>query len=82
MHCDQINLNGMAMIICRSGSRPKCKFCRTRPATKLCDAPVGRGRTCDAQMCEQCALTLNGDKDLCPDHRCIPIQLPLIGDAA
>jgi len=82
MHCDFTQVDGLSLIICRGGSRPKCKFCRKRPATKLCDAPVGGGHTCDAQMCSHCAVTLSGDKDLCPDHRVLPIQLPLLGDAA
>lgn len=50
---------------------------------KLCDFPIGDGRTCDAQMCDKCAVTLgrgevdigggmkrlNDSIDVCPLHR-------------
>jgi hypothetical protein len=68
----------------RDGRKQTCKFCGQRYSEgKLCDFPVGNGRTCDAAMCDGCARTLgsqhtdigNGMKrlndtiDVCPIHR-------------
>lgn len=70
----------------RGSKRVTCKFCGVtynRDDGKLCDFPVGNGRTCDAAMCRACARTLgsqatvigNGIKklndtiDVCPIHR-------------
>lgn len=78
--------DGTVMHINRSRSRKKmrCGFCKaTYTDGKLCDFPVGNGRTCDAQMCGQCATTvgrqhsdaghgmkrLNDTIDLCPIHK-------------
>lgn len=67
-----------------TGPKRICKFCGQKYREgKLCDFPVGNGRTCDAQMCGGCARTLgaqnsdvgNGMKrlgdtiDVCPIHR-------------
>lgn len=63
-----------------------CKFCSSKyrqDEGKLCDFPVGEGRTCDAQMCRKCARTLGSQEtefgagmkrlgdtiDVCPIHR-------------
>jgi hypothetical protein len=41
------------------GPKRHCKFCgEGYYGGKLCDYPVGNGRTCDAQMCDECARTL------------------------
>ena len=70
----------------RGNKRMKCPFCGAsynRDDGKLCDFPVGEGRTCDAQMCSSCARTLgrqeteraagfkklNDTIDVCPKHR-------------
>ena len=68
----------------RSGGKKKlCPFCKRRPVSKLCDWPTEPGRTCDAEMCDDCARTLGhqdikiapgltklGDTwDVCPNHR-------------
>lgn len=69
----------------RGGKKPKpCSFCHKRPTSKLCDYPVGDGKTCDAGMCDQCATRqgyqdtpvgtsglkrMNDTVDLCPDHK-------------
>ena len=68
-------------------SRPRvkeCKFCHKKSRDmKLCDFPVGNGKTCDAAMCSDCARTLgsqatdighgmkklNDTIDVCPIHR-------------
>jgi len=59
----------------------RCKFCRNKRATKLCDYPSGvwvsphmvlkHGKriTCDAQMCDDCATNLGHETDFCP--KCI-----------
>ena len=66
------------------GKMQTCKFCRKQYREgKLCDFPVGNGRTCDAAMCEGCSRTigrqhtdtgagmqrLNDTIDVCPIHR-------------
>lgn len=66
------------------GPKRYCKFCRKDYyGGKLCDFPLGGGRTCDAEMCDSCARTLGsqdtdighdmkrlGDTiDVCPIHR-------------
>ena len=70
----------------RSGAKKFCKFCQSKYKAedgKLCDFPVGNGRTCDAEMCGNCARTLgrqatdighgmkklNDTIDVCPIHR-------------
>lgn len=56
------------------GTRQRAKRCSNceADATRLCDAPLrGRktGKTCDAPLCERCAMRLKGvDGDLCPAH--------------
>lgn len=70
------------------GKKKRCKFCRQDYREgKLCDFPVGHGRTCDAEMCSACATTVgaqttdigNGIQrlddtfDLCPIHRGMPL---------
>lgn len=87
MPCEWIKTaDGVVMRINRgqSGGRRKCKFCtRTYGEGKLCDFPIGNGRTCDAEMCNYCATTirgqetdlgggmkkLNGTFDVCPIHK-------------
>lgn len=65
------------MIVCsREPARLHCKFCcgigrPNVPATKLCDYPLGRGRTCDAPLCDRHATRVgeNNDNDRCPIHK-------------
>lgn len=40
--------------------------CR-RPHTRLCDFPLGAGRTCDQKICDQHAAQVDG-ADYCPFH--------------
>jgi hypothetical protein len=79
--------DGVVMHINRGrggGRKLVCKFCTRKYSDgKLCDFPVGNGRTCDAAMCSECARTLGsqdtdigggmkrlGDTiDVCPIHR-------------
>ena len=68
----------------RGGRKQECKFCHEKYSEgKLCDFPVGNGRTCDAAMCDGCSRTigrqhtdigagmkrLNDTIDVCPIHR-------------
>jgi hypothetical protein len=63
-----------------------CTFCNRdykQSRGKLCDFPIGDGKTCDAQMCSECSRTIgrgdvpighglsrpNETFDLCPIHR-------------
>lgn len=72
MACEVVN-GGLAfpggMIVCGRGRRKQCKWCGRRPVTKLCDYPVGHGRTCDAEMCDECATHIAHETDYCPKHR-------------
>lgn len=67
-----------------AGRKRLCKFCQQKYREgKLCDFPIGEGRTCDAEMCSRCAVTLgrqdtpiggglkrmNDTIDVCPIHR-------------
>lgn len=62
------------MIICSRGRRtPPCKFCQAngsfKPSTKLCDFPVGEGKTCDAPICDRHATSVGPNQDYCPVHK-------------
>lgn len=48
--------------------------CPTR-ATRQCDFPLGKGRTCDAYICASHATTAGPDLDHCPQHACQPAGL-------
>jgi hypothetical protein len=53
---------------CVRGPVRRCRFCKTGIMTKLCDFDVGRGKTCDAPMCEACATPKEPEIDYCPNH--------------
>lgn len=73
MHCTVIKNNEGHPIgmICRGSRTPRrlCKFCQVEFARKLCDFDTGRGKTCDAPMCDKCATEVGTDRDYCPDHK-------------
>ena len=55
--------------VCIRGSREKkCRHC-TRPSTRLCDFPVGVGKTCDIPICDACATPVGPDRDYCLIHK-------------
>lgn len=54
MGCAIIHLDGGHGHICGPGVKP-CIQCGTM-AEYLCDYPMGRGKTCDAQLCERHAI--------------------------
>lgn len=54
--------------VCTRGPRmKKCAFC-SHIGTKLCDFPVGDGKTCDKPMCAHHAKSVGPDLDHCPEH--------------
>lgn len=73
MPCAPIKGDGVGAIVCTRGPAKRCKWCQ-RPSTKLCDFPVkrnGKAGTCDASMCDRCAVTVPGlgvSLDYCPPH--------------
>ncbi len=71
MTCHPFQLpNGVSGFICTRGrgSRPaKCFYCRA-PHSRLCDAPIAPGKTCDRKLCEQHAHSIGANLDMCPDH--------------
>lgn len=56
----------------------RCEFCRKQAYTKLCDWKDGyvwnsidfkkRANTCDRRICDDCAVNLAKEFDLCPKH--------------
>jgi len=74
----------------RGGRKKQCPFCKRGWVSKLCDFPVGHGKTCDAEMCVDCTTTvghqnteiggglkrMNDTVDLCPIHKGQPFPEP------
>lgn len=63
------------VVVGRACSRVSAKYCKCgRRASRLCDFELrGKktGKTCDADLCERCALKVDGqpkDKDFCLVH--------------
>jgi hypothetical protein len=56
------------MWICGQDIEPldacKCGFV----ADRLCDYPIGDGKTCDLPLCADCARSVGDDTDLCEIH--------------
>lgn len=61
-----------AVIICvrRGRGTRRCTFCKRVAPTRLCDAPraANAALTCDRALCDGCAVTFDGELDLCPSH--------------
>lgn len=73
MTCTKIALPGGGVaIVCTRGQRRKvCGTCKRGTATKLCDFPLKgskAGKTCDAPLCDSCAVSGGPDIDHCPPH--------------
>ena len=67
-YCVHMTLPGGGTAIVRmSGKRPEPCRCG-KPATKLCDYPMGGRKTCDRPMCADCIGRTDGDKDYCRTH--------------
>ncbi|ALS27171.1 hypothetical protein IJ21_17700 [Paenibacillus sp. 32O-W] len=58
--------------------KDRCTVCRKRKGTRLCDYVVAQIRTsidfqthtmtCDALLCDECAVRVGGETDFCPKH--------------
>ncbi len=55
---------GFALVKGKLGPHCSCGGVTTR----LCDYPVGKGKTCDRKLCERCGHHVGPDKDLCLEH--------------
>lgn len=66
MKCSRVNVGGARAIVCGPRRAPVCA-CGAR-ATLQCDWRTGKDRTCDAFICEDCALEPAPDKHLCRRH--------------
>lgn len=67
MTCQHVTVpGGYSAIVCGPTRRCKCG----RKATLLCDwkVPSRKSGTCDKAICDQCAVSVAPEKDLCPDH--------------
>jgi hypothetical protein len=62
--------DGTVAFVCTRGKRRGnvCGICRERPGDKLCDYPLGGGKTCDRSLCAGCAVHSPPDTDFCPTH--------------
>jgi hypothetical protein len=70
MPCEWVKFGDSFAICCSRGKkRHWCQFCHERAATKLCDAPLPGGKTCDAAICDVCATKGGNDIDYCPGHK-------------
>lgn len=45
---------------------------------RLCDYPMGKGETCDAPLCQDCAVCIGKDLDLCRVHHTMWRDAPRI----
>ena len=70
MPCQHVKIPGGGYaIICGRGKRPIiCSVCH-RIGSKLCDWPVGNGKTCDRPLCDACAVSGGKEIDFCPSHQ-------------
>ncbi len=55
--------------ICSRGPREKktCYICG-KPATALCDYPIGSFLSCDKPMCKEHDNNIGPDNDVCDEH--------------
>jgi len=62
--------DGAEAILCGGRGPELGRFCKLRPAEFLCDWKLigACGRTCDAGMCAECAVSPAENKHLCPFH--------------
>lgn len=69
MTCERVNIGGVTAIVCGPRRRrPRCGC--GRPASLECDwkVPSRKSGTCDAPICERCAVSPAPEKDLCAVH--------------
>lgn len=85
MACTPFTIGEAHGFICNRGRRrlPACSVpgCG-RLAPYLCDAPVARpgrkSQTCDAKLCDTCAVAQGPDRHFCPPHERLKQQQPLL----
>jgi hypothetical protein len=64
---DELLTEPVGMIICGTFKRsPRCRCGQV--ADYLCDEPMGKGKTCDLPLCEQCKTVIGNNLDLCTVH--------------
>ncbi|MGB5809311.1 MAG: hypothetical protein WBG86_02200 [Polyangiales bacterium] len=80
MPCDHVSIDTpdgpVNAIVCNRQRRAKCSVCRKKAGTRLCDAPLERVRyarktrskTCDKPLCDDCAIVVGENTDVCPGH--------------
>jgi hypothetical protein len=71
MPCSVIRLpNGATAFVRHAAQRPRvCSACQRKVRDyRLCDGDIGRGKTCDAVVCRECATHKEPDIDFCPLH--------------
>lgn len=66
MGCQHVRIGDSQAIVCAPKQRCNCG----RRATRLCDwkVPMKKSGTCDAPLCERCAIVPAPGKDLCQAH--------------
>ena len=71
-YCEVIDMGGpFGKAFVRFSGRPPapCEICSKRRHTKLCDYKVGRRKTCDRKLCDECSTHVHPDLDYCPEHK-------------
>ncbi|HEY3837688.1 MAG TPA: hypothetical protein VGL72_14000 [Bryobacteraceae bacterium] len=72
MPCYHVKLPGGGTAIVKVGNAPgrKCSVCGTKTRNyRLCDFPVGNGKTCSAVLCQLHGVHVEPDSDFCPPHQ-------------
>ena len=74
MACRAMLIDGRRVIACGPRIRQplrRCVVCNvpeTMASIRLCDAPVGKGKTCDRVVCVEHATHVEPDTDYCGQH--------------
>jgi hypothetical protein len=72
MACEYLKLDGGQTVIICGLRRSKPKRCShagcEATGTKLCDWPIGGGRTCSKPLCDRHAVRAGRDVDHCLHH--------------
>jgi hypothetical protein len=70
MPCSVVKVGDSYAIVTHARQpRRRCRFCAHGLVERLCDFPLGPGKTCDEGMCSQCATRMGADLDYCPRHK-------------
>lgn len=70
MKCQTVKIGDGFAVVCgsRKGMSTVCQRCQRLDATRLCDFPIGEGKTCDKALCIGCTIRIGRDTDYCRDH--------------